>query len=135
MHKQVQVGESLAGGEANEFVRDRPGKQAGETVHGPLGFGQVFVDRLQTTAVTVDNLVDADVQAVEGVLVRRQYQQVGGQNAQHARIRCHPLRERIALGFGGKHRDVGRYPRQHLIPGNQQLEGRAVQAGVLGGVA
>ena len=66
--------------------------------------------------------------------MRGQYQQIVGQHAEQPGAGREPCLQRIAIGFCGKHRYIGCDTRQDLIPGNHQLQRRAVEARVLGRV-
>ena len=106
-----------------------------EHVDRPLRLGDQLLQPLQRALVEADQLVEARVQAVERVVVGRQHQHVVGHERLDPRQRGQPVVERIALRLGREHRDVRGDPRQHLVAGDEQLQLRAVQAGVLGRVA
>ena len=85
--------------------------------------------------VVGDQFVAAGVQALEGQLVARQHQHVGGdlgfQLAQGAQVEA----ERVAVRLDRPHADVGGDLGQHLVGGEEQLVGGAIKHDLLGGMA
>ena len=82
----------------------------------------------------LEELLDANVEAEEGVLVRRQHQRLCGELA-ITRQRPEVLLERIGLGLARIDADVRRDLGQDLIARDHQPELLAVEAGLLGRVA
>ncbi|MCY1269743.1 hypothetical protein D9M68_195560 [compost metagenome] len=67
--------------------------------------------------------------------MRRQHQHIVRHGSAHLVERGQPVLHRIGIGLGREHRYIGGNARQHLVAGHQQLQRRAVQAGMFGRVA
>ena len=115
-----------------ELNMEQHGDQLGRRARcGAAGLGNRRAARL----VMGDQLLAAGVQAVERQLVPRQHQGIGRDLLLQLVERADVEPERIALWIDGPHADVGRDLGQHLIGGEKDIVGRAVEHHLLRGVA
>ena len=114
---------------------ERALEQHGQHVVGAHGLLARGLHHLgQPVAVVVVQLLDARVQAGEGLAVRGQHQRVGRQRRE-AVDGVEEQRQRIGLGLHLVHAHVGRDARQHHVAADQDAGRLAVQRHVLGRVA
>ncbi len=123
--------QALARRHAEIALRDLGAEQRGEYIHRALRFGAERVELLQPFLVTFDQFRQAQRGLAERLVVRGQHQRGVRHHTFQLGAAVQPVLQRIGLGLGRMHRDIGRDLRQQLVAGDEHVQLRTPQARML----
>ncbi len=132
----VDMGEDFAEGEAGLMGVELAFEHDAEEVGGGAGLGAAGVgEQGAAGGVVVGEFGGAGWQAGEGQLVAGQNQDFRWDGVGQGGERGEVFAKGVGLGFHRLDGDVGRDADEHLVGGEEQAVGRAMQHGLFGGVA